>query len=110
MCLKSSEPPFSDTQTLTMRSASHHSKRKSKKQIHIRILNLNRRRRVLREENKEMEMRNFKLLVENQSIIRENEALKKKALLLHQENNALFALLHPKLSPLSTSFLLLSSS
>ncbi|KAF3577460.1 hypothetical protein DY000_02032067 [Brassica cretica] len=34
---------------------------------------------------KEMEMRNMKLFLENQSIIRENEALKKKALLLHQE-------------------------
>ncbi|KAG7593991.1 hypothetical protein ISN45_Aa01g027680 [Arabidopsis thaliana x Arabidopsis arenosa] len=39
------------------------------------------------------------------SIMRENEALKKKALLLHQENNSLFALLHPKPSPVSTSFL-----
>jgi len=52
-----------------------------------------------------MEMRNLKLFVENQSIIRENEALKKKALLLHHENNALFALLHPKYSPVSTSLL-----
>lgn len=59
----------------------------------------------MREEEKEMEMRNFKLFVENQSIMRENEALRKKALLLHQENNALFALLHTKLSPVSTSFL-----
>ncbi|XP_010469134.1 PREDICTED: protein LITTLE ZIPPER 2-like [Camelina sativa] len=109
MCLKSSKPPFPDTQTLTMRSASHHNRRKSKKQIHIRVLNLTRRRRLLREANKEMEMRNLKLLVENQSIIQKNEALKKKALLLHQENNALFALLHPTLSPVSTSFLLRSS-
>ena len=47
------------------------------------------------EKEMEMEMRNMKLFLENQSIRRENEALKKKALLLHQENNALFSLLHP---------------
>ncbi|KAG7599334.1 hypothetical protein ISN44_As06g035190 [Arabidopsis suecica] len=105
MCLKSSEPPpFPDTHTPTMRSSSYHNKRKSKTQTHLRILNLTRRRRLLKEQ-KEMEMRHLKLFVENQSIMRENEALKKKALLLHQENNALFALLHPKPSPVSTSFL-----
>ncbi|KAG2324668.1 hypothetical protein Bca4012_039208 [Brassica carinata] len=97
MCLISSES-FPDTRTPTMRSGSCHNKRKSKTQTNRRVLSLTRRRRILREE-KEMEMRNIKLFLENQSIIRENEALKKKALLLHQENNALFSLLHPKLSP-----------
>ncbi|CAA0387746.1 unnamed protein product [Arabidopsis thaliana] len=104
MCLTTSEPPFPDTDTPTMRSASYHIKHKSKTQTHLRILNLTRRRRLLKEQ-KEMEMRNLKLFVENQSIIRENEALKKKALLFHHENNALFALLHPKYSPVSTSLL-----
>ncbi|XP_056862936.1 protein LITTLE ZIPPER 2-like [Raphanus sativus] len=93
MCLRSSES-FPDTRTPTMTSAWCHNKRKLKTQTHLRVLNLTRRRRILREE-KEMEMRNMKLFLENQSIIRENEALKKKALLLHQENNALFSLLHP---------------
>ncbi|CAH8269326.1 unnamed protein product [Arabidopsis lyrata] len=105
MCLTSSEPPFPDTHTPTMRPSSYHNKHKSKTQSHLRILNLTRRRRLLKEQ-KVMEMRNLKLFVANQSIMRENEALKKKALLLHQENNALFALLHPKPSPVATSLLL----
>ncbi|KAL1219203.1 Protein LITTLE ZIPPER 2 [Cardamine amara subsp. amara] len=88
MCLTASEPP-------TMRS---------KAQTHLHIRNITRRRRLLREQ-KEMEMRNLNLFLENQSIIGENEALKRKALLLHQENNALFSLLHPKLSSVSTTFL-----
>jgi hypothetical protein len=47
-------------------------------------------------EEKKMEMINLKLYVENQNIIRENEKLKKKALLLHQENKTLFSLLQTK--------------
>nr|VDD10230.1 unnamed protein product [Brassica rapa] len=93
MCVRSSAS-FPDTRTPTMTSASRHNKRKPKTRTHLRVLSLTRRRRMLRAE-KEMEMRNMKLFLENQSIIRENEALKKKALLLHQENNALFSLLHP---------------
>ncbi|KAJ0254909.1 Protein LITTLE ZIPPER 2 [Hirschfeldia incana] len=93
MCLKSSES-FPDTRTPTMTSASCLNKRKPKIPTRLRVLNVTRRRRILKAE-KEMEMRNMKLFLENQSIIRENEALKKKAFLLHQENNALFALLHP---------------
>ncbi|CAF2175056.1 hypothetical protein YC2023_091352 [Brassica napus] len=103
MCLRSSES-FPDTRTPTMRSASCHTKRNVKTQTHLRVLNLTRRRRILREK-KEMEMRNRKLFLKNQSIIRENEALKKRALVLHEENNALFSLLHPELSPVSSSFL-----
>jgi hypothetical protein len=38
----------------------------------------------------EMEIKNLKLYMENRSIIEENEKLRKKALLLHQENQALF--------------------
>ncbi|WZY82411.1 hypothetical protein YC2023_028795 [Brassica napus] len=55
------------------------------------------RRRMCWEE-KEMEMNNIKLYMENQHIIQENEKLKKKALLLHQENKALFSLLQTKTS------------
>ncbi|KAF8091666.1 hypothetical protein N665_0439s0030 [Sinapis alba] len=93
MRLRSSES-FPDTRTSTMTSASCHNKRKPKTQTHLRVLNLTRRRRILRAE-KEMEMRNMKLFLENQNIIRENEALKRRAFLLRQENNALFSLLHP---------------
>ncbi|CAH8285189.1 unnamed protein product [Eruca vesicaria subsp. sativa] len=92
MCLRSSVS-FPDTRTPTMRLASCYNKRKSKTQTRLRVLNLTRRRRIMRAEKK-MEMRNMKLFLENQSIILENEALKKKALLLHQENNALFSQLH----------------
>ncbi|KAF2608073.1 hypothetical protein F2Q68_00045161 [Brassica cretica] len=78
MCLRSSES-FPDTRTPTMRSASCHNKRNVKTQTHLRVLNLTRRRRILREKKeKEMEMRNMKLFLKNQSIIRENEALKKR--------------------------------
>ena len=45
---------------------------------------------------KEMEMKNIRLYMENQYIIQENEKLKKKALLLHQENKALFSQLQTK--------------
>ncbi|KAK4746428.1 hypothetical protein SAY87_012740 [Trapa incisa] len=52
-----------------------------------------RRRRMLR-----MEMENFKLFMKNQRIIQENELLREKALLLHQENAALLILLRNKFS------------
>ncbi|KAF5175440.1 hypothetical protein FRX31_034965 [Thalictrum thalictroides] len=37
----------------------------------------------------EMELKNLELYLENQSIIEENEKLRKKAVLLHQENQVL---------------------
>ncbi|AEC10555.1 Protein LITTLE ZIPPER 1 [Arabidopsis thaliana] len=86
MCLSSSET-FSDTPTRLVLYL--------KTQSHVRIPRLSRRRRMWREEKK-MEMINLKLYVENQNIIRENEKLKKKALLLHQENKTLFSLLQTK--------------
>ncbi|CAN8318648.1 unnamed protein product [Cochlearia groenlandica] len=86
MCLSSSET-FSDT---PMRLVLYF-----KTQSHVRIPRLSRRRRMCREE-KEMEMINFKLYIENQNIIKQNENLRKKALLLHQENKTLFSLLQTK--------------
>lgn len=48
----------------------------------------------------EMEIKNLKLYMENQSIIEENKKLRRKALLLVQENQALFSQLQQKkLSP-----------
>ncbi|KAB2626723.1 hypothetical protein D8674_020341 [Pyrus ussuriensis x Pyrus communis] len=44
----------------------------------------------------EMEMKNLKLYMENQSIIEENNKLRRKALLLVQENQALFSQLQQK--------------
>ena len=45
-----------------------------------------------------MEMKNLKLFMVNRSIIEENEKLRQKALLLHQENQALLFRLQTKLS------------
>ncbi|KAG4115447.1 hypothetical protein ERO13_D12G105300v2 [Gossypium hirsutum] len=50
------------------------------------------------EKTNEMEMKNLKLFVENQSIIKENERLRNKALLLHQENLTLLAQLQHNFS------------
>ncbi|CAN6823839.1 hypothetical protein HID58_058471 [Brassica napus] len=86
MCLSSSRP-FSDTPTRLVLYL--------KTQTHVRIPRLSRRRRMWRKE-KEMEMKNIRLYMENQYIIQENEKLKKKALLLHQENKALFSQLQTK--------------
>ena len=47
-------------------------------------------------EEKELEMNNIRLYMENQYMIQENEKLRKKALILHQENKALLSLLQTK--------------
>ncbi|XP_056865266.1 protein LITTLE ZIPPER 1-like [Raphanus sativus] len=86
MCLSSSEP-FSDTPTRLVLYL--------KTQTHVRIPRLSRRRKMWKEE-KEMEMKNIRLCMENQYMIQENEKLRKKALLLRQENKALFSLLQTK--------------
>ncbi|KAK6918501.1 hypothetical protein RJ641_016923 [Dillenia turbinata] len=51
----------------------------------------------------EMEMKNLKLFMENKSIMEENEKLRKKAILLHQENQALLSQLKIKNSQFSSS-------
>lgn len=50
-----------------------------------------RREEVEVEEEEDMEVRNLKLYMENMSILQENEKLRKKASLLHQENLALLS-------------------
>ncbi|XVF73378.1 hypothetical protein PTKIN_Ptkin12aG0197200 [Pterospermum kingtungense] len=45
-----------------------------------------------------IQMKNLKLLMENQSIMVENEKLRKKALLLHKENQTLLAQLRKRSS------------
>ncbi|KAI5598517.1 hypothetical protein POPTR_002G149600v4 [Populus trichocarpa] len=73
----------------------------------LRYHRLNRKRRLTKQTKekkmavlvkKEMEIKNLKLYMENKSIIEENEKLRKKALLLHQENQALSYLLQKKSS------------
>ncbi|KAL2658388.1 hypothetical protein AAZV13_03G019100 [Glycine max] len=51
----------------------------------------------------EIKMRNLKLYMENQSIIEENEKLRKQAVLLHKENEALLFQLQKKLSEQNNS-------
>ncbi|GKA17916.1 little zipper 1-like protein [Tanacetum coccineum] len=45
---------------------------------------------------REMELKNWKLYMENMSIMKENERLRNKATLLHQENLALLSVLEKK--------------
>ncbi|XP_007040023.2 PREDICTED: protein LITTLE ZIPPER 1 [Theobroma cacao] len=84
-------------------------RRHRSKQSKVQIYRLSRKRC---EENveKDMELLNLKLYLENQSIIEENEKLRKKANLLHQENLALmsdFQKKFPHLDRFSTTLLLL---
>ncbi|KAH7577801.1 hypothetical protein JRO89_XS01G0301500 [Xanthoceras sorbifolium] len=61
--------------------SSKNAKRKEKKVISLKA---------------KMELKNLRLYKENQSIIQENEKLRKTALLLHQENQALLTQLQNK--------------
>lgn len=68
------------------------------------------RRGCQKEEGEDMELKNLKLYLENQSIVEENEKLRKKANLLHQENLALmseFEKKFPHLDRFSTTLSLL---
>ncbi|XWS49834.1 hypothetical protein CRYUN_Cryun12cG0037000 [Craigia yunnanensis] len=90
-------------------SASNSKRRHRSKQSKVQIHRLSRKRC---EENveKDMELMNLKLYLENQSIIEENEKLRKKANLLHQENLALmseFQKKFPHLDGFSSTLLLL---
>ncbi|KAK9277129.1 hypothetical protein L1049_006668 [Liquidambar formosana] len=85
--------------------------RLKRSKVQIRSLTSRRKRRCEEKVGKEMEMKNLKLFLENRSIIEENEKLRKKAILLHQENLALMSEFQQKLSHLdrssTTLFLLL---
>ncbi|KAE8665776.1 cytochrome P450 family protein [Hibiscus syriacus] len=73
----------------------------------VRVRRLDRLRRLRKEARTkktevgvktDMRMKNLKLYVHNQIIIEENERLRKKALLLHLENQTLLAQLRKKFS------------
>ncbi|XWS38474.1 hypothetical protein CRYUN_Cryun19dG0134400 [Craigia yunnanensis] len=90
-------------------SASNSKRRHRSKQSKVRIYRLS-RKRCGENEEKNMELMNLKLYLENQSIIEENEKLRKKANLLHQENLALtseFQKKFPHLDRFSSTLLLL---
>ncbi|CAJ1814799.1 unnamed protein product [Sphenostylis stenocarpa] len=74
---------------------------------HLRLGLLNRRRAHLKEARHrkrmvvvkaEIQMKNLKLYMENQTIIEQNEKLRKQAMLLHKENQVLLLQLQKKLS------------
>ncbi|KAH7549534.1 hypothetical protein ACOSP7_025634 [Xanthoceras sorbifolium] len=94
-------------------SVSSSKKRKCRsKQSKLQIYRLTRiRGGETKEEKRDMELKNLKLYMENQSIIKENEKLRKKANLLHQENLALMSEFQAKFSQCdrfsTTLFLLL---
>ncbi|GMI69670.1 LITTLE ZIPPER 2 [Hibiscus trionum] len=77
------------------------SRKRSYRRQHIRVPRLSRWRRLRKKkmvEADDMERKNLKLYMENQSILKQNEALRNKALLLHQENETLLAQLQNKFS------------
>ncbi|KAF3448432.1 hypothetical protein FNV43_RR09145 [Rhamnella rubrinervis] len=86
----------------------HYSKRKQRSKIQVHRLT---RRRCEEKEGKDLELKNLKLYLENQTIIEENKKLKQRAHLLHQENLALLSEFNKKFPNLdrfsATLFLLL---
>ncbi|KAJ6388783.1 hypothetical protein OIU77_027191 [Salix suchowensis] len=90
----------------------HPSKRRQRsKKCKVQVSGLTCRRPGYEEwgEN-DMELKNLKLFLENRSIVEENEKLRKKASLLHQENLALmyeFQKKFPHLDRSSNTLLLL---
>nr|XP_043614023.1 protein LITTLE ZIPPER 1-like [Erigeron canadensis] len=65
--------------------------------VRVRVHRLNRANKFIEEKMKrEMELKNLKLYMENMSILKENERLRNKATLLHQERLALLSMLEEK--------------
>ncbi|KAI4311686.1 hypothetical protein MLD38_036562 [Melastoma candidum] len=61
------------------------------------------RRRNEKRMGKDIELKNLKLYLENQTIIEENEKLRKQADLLHQENLALLSEIQKRFTGMNTS-------
>ncbi|GLT51904.1 hypothetical protein SLA2020_252780 [Shorea laevis] len=102
MCMNSSTPISSSDFLYSF------FRRCSSKRHNVRVRYLNRWRRsrrgaavaskmMVKDGVAKMEIKNLKLYMENQSIIEENERLRRKALLLHQENQSLLVQLQKKL-------------
>ncbi|KAI5655610.1 hypothetical protein M9H77_32797 [Catharanthus roseus] len=69
------------------------------KRCRIQVHRLTRRMRSNdQEDGKEMMLKNLKLYIENMSILEENERLRKKANLLHEENLELMSQIQKKFS------------
>ncbi|PON35225.1 Protein LITTLE ZIPPER [Parasponia andersonii] len=95
MCMNSSEIiPGTASSTLY---STFRLRRRPSKRYNLRVQGLNRKRKLAMVGVKtEMEIKNLKLYMENQTIMEENLKLRKKALLLHQENQALLSQLQNK--------------
>ncbi|CAJ1949870.1 unnamed protein product [Sphenostylis stenocarpa] len=72
-----------------------------KRRRRAQVQEARRRKRMILK--REMKMRNLKLYMENQSIIEENEKLRKQALHLHKENQTLLFQLQNKFSQQSNT-------
>ncbi|KAJ8526836.1 hypothetical protein K7X08_029313 [Anisodus acutangulus] len=95
MCISNSTEWSSSTRPLYFSMQKKQRPKISRVQVH----RLARRKKSEGQETKkDMEMRNLELYTENMSILEENEKLRKKASLLHQENIALMSEFQKKFS------------
>ncbi|XP_057463537.1 protein LITTLE ZIPPER 1-like isoform X2 [Actinidia eriantha] len=105
---------ISSTEWIPSRTMICCTRKQRSKRSKIRVQRLNRRKRECEEKvGKDMELKNLKLYKENITIMEENEKLRKKASLLHQENLALMTEFQKKFSHfdrLSTAIFLLQNS
>ncbi|KAK2650522.1 hypothetical protein Ddye_018011 [Dipteronia dyeriana] len=99
MCINSADLIPSST----LNSAFRHMRPSKRHNLRISRLNRRRPRSTKNAKRKEkaslkgkLELKNLKLYRENQSMMQENEKLRKKVLLLHQENQALISQLQKK--------------
>uniref|UniRef100_A0A0A0KKF8 Uncharacterized protein n=1 Tax=Cucumis sativus TaxID=3659 RepID=A0A0A0KKF8_CUCSA len=78
----------SATQSVLFHTIQSSKNRRSSKRSNFQVLRLT-RRRCEEKLGKDIELKNLQLYLENQTIIEENEKLREKANILHQENLAL---------------------
>ncbi|KAL8114498.1 hypothetical protein AgCh_021378 [Apium graveolens] len=93
MCLGATKS--TPSQTFHISSQKPRRSKRNKIQIH----GLNRKKGTEEKMGKELEVKNLKLYMENISIFEENEKLRKKASLLHQENIYLMSEFQKRLIP-----------
>ncbi|KAE8647881.1 hypothetical protein Csa_000025 [Cucumis sativus] len=79
----------SATQSVLFHTIQSSKNRRSSKRSNFQVLRLTSRRRCEEKLGKDIELKNLQLYLENQTIIEENEKLREKANILHQENLAL---------------------
>ncbi|KMT12227.1 hypothetical protein BVRB_5g101730 [Beta vulgaris subsp. vulgaris] len=73
-------------------------RQRSSKRSKIRVRFLIVRKRYEGTNKEDMELKNLKLYIQNRSILEENEKLRQKAMLLRQENKALFSEFQKKIN------------